>query len=177
VRNPASLAFSREAWLLLSENFAKVLEEPTNLTARSGMQLGACFAGLAIENSMLGAAHALANPLTARYGTVHGQAVALMLPHVIRFNGQQYGDWYTELMQNTFGGNGSPIAQSGCDNLADFVAHLSTKAGLESRLSDCGVDREALPNLAREAAKQWTGGFNPRTVGEAELLGLYEAAY
>jgi alcohol dehydrogenase len=65
VRNPASLAFSREAWLLLSENFARVLDDPTDLDARSGMQLGACFAGLAIENSMLGAAHALANPLTA----------------------------------------------------------------------------------------------------------------
>ena len=50
------------------------------------MQLGACFAGLAIENSMLGAAHGLANPLTAHYGIPHGQAVGLMLPHVIRFN-------------------------------------------------------------------------------------------
>ena len=50
------------------------------------MQLGAALAGLAIENSMLGAAHATANPLTARHGLVHGRAVALMLPHVMRFN-------------------------------------------------------------------------------------------
>src|SRR6185436_18578072 len=50
------------------------------------MQLGAAFAGMAIENSMLGAAHAAANPLTARYGMVHGQAVGLMLPAVIGFN-------------------------------------------------------------------------------------------
>ena len=88
-RNPASLAFSREAWLLLGENFAHVLDDPHDLTARSGMQLGACFAGLAIENSMLGAAHALANPLTTNYQIVHGQAVGLMLPHVIRFNGRR----------------------------------------------------------------------------------------
>ncbi len=69
-RNPASLAFSREAWLLLGGNFAHVLEDPDDLEARSGMQLGACFAGLAIENSMLGATHALANPLTTHYGIV-----------------------------------------------------------------------------------------------------------
>ncbi len=43
------------------------------------MQLGAALAGLAIENSMLGAAHASANPLTARHNVVHGHAVALML--------------------------------------------------------------------------------------------------
>ena len=54
-RNPASMAFSREAWLLLGENFAHVVADPSDLSARSGMQLGASFAGLAIENSMLGA--------------------------------------------------------------------------------------------------------------------------
>ena len=71
-----SLAFSREAWQLLGENFGRVLDDPGDMEARSGMQLGAAFAGLAIENSMLGATHALANPLTARYGIVHGQAWA-----------------------------------------------------------------------------------------------------
>src|SRR5215831_11508036 len=54
-RNPASMAFSREAWLLLGGNFAHVIADPSNLDARSGMQLGAAFSGLAIENSMLGA--------------------------------------------------------------------------------------------------------------------------
>ena len=54
--------------------------------------LGAAWAGLAIENSMLGASHALANPLTARFGIAHGQAVGVMLPAVIRFNGEEFGD-------------------------------------------------------------------------------------
>ena len=45
-RNPASMAFSREAWLLLGGNFAHVIADPSDLDARSGMQLGACFAGL-----------------------------------------------------------------------------------------------------------------------------------
>src|SRR5262249_30994646 len=75
VRNPVSLAFSREAWLLLGENLGRVLADPANIEARSGMQLGACFAGLAIENSMLGATHALANPLTTHYQIPHGQAI------------------------------------------------------------------------------------------------------
>ncbi len=74
---PISRVFSREAWRLLSSNFGRVLEDPTDLEARGDMQLGACFAGLAIENSMLGAAHGLANPLTTHYGIVHGQAVGL----------------------------------------------------------------------------------------------------
>ncbi|MEX0676600.1 MAG: iron-containing alcohol dehydrogenase [Pirellulales bacterium] len=176
VRNPLSLAFSREAWLLVGENFPRVLSEPENLDARAGMQLGACFAGLAIENSMLGATHALANPLTTRYGIVHGQAIGLMLPHVIRFNGAEYGDWYRDLLEGTGGANGFDPG-SGFEGLADFVAQMVHKAGLQGRLSQCGVEEAKLPELAAEAAKQWTGTFNPRRVGEAELLSLYKAAY
>jgi alcohol dehydrogenase len=177
VRNPVSLAFSREAWLLLGENFGRVLADPQDLGARSGMQLGACFAGLAIENSMLGATHALANPLTTRYSIVHGRAIGLMLPHVIRFNGQQFGHWYRDLLEGTGGANGFPDPASGFEGLADFVAELARRAKLPSRLAECGVEEDKLSEMAAEAAKQWTGSFNPRTVGEVELLALYKSAF
>jgi alcohol dehydrogenase len=176
-RNPISLAFSREAWRLLAENFAKVLDDPNDLEARGAMQLGACFAGMAIENSMLGATHALANPLTAEYGIVHGQAIGLMLPHVIRYNGEAFPDWYRELSDSLVGVNGFPSFDRNADGLATFVAELVRKADLPQRLSDCGVSRESLPKMAEAAAKQWTGTFNPRQVGGAELLSLYERAF
>src|SRR3954470_24387255 len=143
-RNPASMAFSREAWLLLGGNFAHALSDPTDLEARSGMQLGASFAGLAIENSMLGAAHALANPLTAHHGIVHGQAIGLMLPHVIRFNGASVGHWYRDLLEGTGGANGFPKPSEGAAGLADFVGSLAGKAGLPEKLSECGVERGKL---------------------------------
>jgi alcohol dehydrogenase len=177
VRNPVSLAFSREAWLLLGENFGRVLADPADLDARSGMQLGASFAGLAIENSMLGATHALANPLTSRCQIPHGQAIGLMLPHVIRFNGAEYAGWYQDLLEGTGGANGFPSPESGCEGLARFIGSLAHRAGLPARLSECGVPEEKLPALAEEAATQWTGTFNPRHVGPAELLELYRAAY
>jgi alcohol dehydrogenase len=176
-RNPASMAFSREAWLLLGGNFAHVIADPSDLEARSGMQLGASFAGLAIENSMLGAAHALANPLTTRHGIVHGQAVGMMLPHVIRFNGEDFGNLYFELLECTAGGNGFPSPQSGYRGLADFVADLVSQAGLISTLREFDVPRDSLETLAADAAKQWTAGFNPRQVGVEQFVSLYEAAY
>ncbi len=111
-RNLVSLTFSREAWRLLAANFARALEDAEDIEARSGMQLGACFAGTAIENSMLGAAHACANPLTAAYGIAHGEAVALMLPAVIRFNGEAVAAWYGELLQAAVGLQGIPPSQA-----------------------------------------------------------------
>jgi alcohol dehydrogenase len=75
-RNPVSLMLSREAWRLLTGAYERVLSEPFDLEARAAMQLGAFLAGAAVEHSMLGAAHACANPLTALYGTEHGAALA-----------------------------------------------------------------------------------------------------
>ena len=74
-RNGYSLMFSNEAFKMLVPSLPRVLARPDDLEARGRMLLGAAFAGTAIENSMLGAAHSAANPLTAHYNVVHGQAV------------------------------------------------------------------------------------------------------
>lgn len=174
-RNPISTTFSREAWRLLAGNFHLVLQEPANVEARSAMQLGAAYAGLAIENSMLGAAHSLANPVTAKFETIHGQAVGISLPHVIRFNGAQYNGWYQELLAASAGGGGrTPPPETGAEGLASFIEELLVQAGLPTRWSSCGVHRRDLAQLAGEAAKQWTAQFNPRPVSIGDLQSLYE---
>jgi alcohol dehydrogenase len=152
-----------------------VLDDPLNLAARAEMQLGACLAGMAIENSMLGAAHALANPLTATFGIAHGEAIALMLPHVIRHNARQIGSWYHELLQ-VAGLDGISHNDQNADALADWIRNMARRAGLAGSLGECGVARQHLPALAAEAAKQWTGTFNPVELAESDFQHLYEAA-
>ena len=107
-RTPLSDLYAREAFRLLDAHFERVLADPGNLEARGAMLLGAHWAGAAIEASMLGATHACANPLTARYGTTHGVAIALLLPHVVRWNGAVAGARYAELLAATgrLGGSG-----------------------------------------------------------------------
>ena len=100
-RNALSEFFSREAWRLLEANYERVLTHGDDLEARGAMQLGAYFAGVAIENSMLGATHACANPLTAHYGTIHGEALALLLPSVVRWNSPAVADRYDELLRSS----------------------------------------------------------------------------
>ena len=112
-QNAVSRLFSQEAWRRLNGSYERVLDAPDDVAARGEMLIGAHWAGTAIENSMLGAAHALANPLTATYGIVHGQAVSVMLPHVIRFNGAEYDRWYVDLLECTAGYNGFPQPESG----------------------------------------------------------------
>jgi alcohol dehydrogenase len=162
-RNAVSVMYSREAFRLLIEGFERVLRDPQDVEARGFMLLGAAFAGAAIENSMLGAAHSCANPLTANYHIVHGHAVGLMLPHVIHFNSALV-DAALEY-RDLFDGD-----------LAARITSLLTEAGLPTTLGACGVEREKIPVLAKEAATQWTAKFNPREVSEADFVKLYEAA-
>lgn len=175
-RNAISLMFSRWAWQRLAANFGRVLAEPNNLAARGEMQLGASLAGLAIENSMLGATHALANPLTANFGIVHGEAIALMLPHVIRHNGRVVGAWYAELVNGSEEIRKSAPANDPVESLAAFVAQISRQAGLPGTLAERDVPLSALPMLAAAATEQWTGTFNPVPMASSDFRGLYEAA-
>src|SRR3954447_13576431 len=79
-RTPLSDGFSHQAWRLLSAAYERVLSQPNDFEVRSSMQVGAFLAGMAVEQSTLGAADACAGPLTARYGITHGAALAILLP-------------------------------------------------------------------------------------------------
>ena len=119
---------------------------------------------------MLGAAHALANPLTARYGIVHGEAVGLMLPHVIRFNGELRGEWYQELLVTTAGW-GDARSERGAAGLAEWFTRCG-QAGLATRLSQRGVAAEHLAELA--AAPRSSGrALSTRGGRSAGTEGLY----
>lgn len=157
-RNAVSMCYSREAWALMNGSFERLLSDPADIDAAASMQLGAWFAGSAIEASMLGAAHALANPLTAAYGITHGQAIAVMLPHVVGWNAQaDYRELHGDLPMR--------------------LRELAAAAGLHRPLSVLGVAKERLGELAVLAAQQWTGQFNPRPFDAVAALELYRCAY
>jgi alcohol dehydrogenase len=173
-RNLVSQLYARQAWRLLETNLETALKTPANLGARGAMQLGANLAGAAIENSMLGACHACANPLTAHYGITHGVAIGILLPHVIRFNAPAALSLYAQLAQEAGLVNGDIGAAA--EALARRIAEFMKLAQLPTRLSDCGVSSGILQVLAEEAAQQWTARFNPRPVAYEDLLHIYELA-
>jgi alcohol dehydrogenase len=173
-RNTLAQMFAFEAWRLLEGNFETVLKQPANLEARGAMQVGAHFAGIAIENSMLGVCHSLANPLTAHYGLTHGVAIAILLPHVIRFNNAAAGPLYADLAHEVGLVNGDELAAG--EVLAQRITQLMQVANVPMTLSAAGVSGGIFPVLAEEAAQQWTARFNPRPVTEYDLEQLYQAA-
>lgn len=163
--NPISQMASLAAFQQLEPNFGIVLESPNDLNARSAMQLGAYFAGMAIESSMLGVCHSCANPLTAKFGTIHGTAIGLLLPSVIRFNAKEVNHLYHQL--------------SGHDGewLANRISGLVQQAGLPGKLREIGVKEQDIPQLAEQAEQQWTATFNPRKATRESITEIYTSAW
>ncbi len=163
-RTDTSRRLSREAWERLSRAYEPSLADPGAIDARQDMLMGAHLAGCAIEDSMLGAAHATANPLTARFGLTHGIAVGLMLPQVIRYNAASGENPYADL-------DADP------ERLARRIEAMLKAARLPATLAAAGVPKSDLPELAALAEVQWTARFNPRDVRQPELLDIYRRAF
>ena len=171
-RTPVSTLFSHEAFRLLSTNYERVMAAPHDIDARGAMLLGAFYAGLAIEQSMLGAAHACANPLTARYKIAHGVALALLLPHVVQWNAGADAELYAPIAATLNGAGGSSS-----DRLAEWLMEVRRAGGFPHRLRDAGVPEDSLASLADLASRQWTAAFNPRQLDQPDALEVYRCAY
>jgi alcohol dehydrogenase len=178
-RNNLSLMFSHESFKLTVPGLPRVLGNPKDIEARGQMLLGAAMAGTAIENSMLGAAHAAANPLTAHYGVVHGEAVGILLPHVVRFNAKDATARraYAELASAPEIACVSEGLDSAVEALIARLESLLNAAQIARSLADLGVKRSKIKAMAEESAKQWTASFNPRPVTTKDFAALYEAAF
>jgi len=162
-RTAESQALALAAWNLLEPNYERVLQAPGDLAARNAMLLGANRAGAAIELSMLGATHACANPLTAKYGTAHGVAIGVMLSHVVRWNADVVGDLYTTLWPS--------------GDLPARLDRLARAGGLPRKLHEIGASRDDFDWLAADAATQWTGQHNPQPLDARAARELYERAF
>jgi alcohol dehydrogenase len=162
-RNEISRNLSRQAWQLLKPAYEQAMSDPNDRNARAGMLLGAHIAGAAIENSMLGAAHSCANALTAMFDTVHGVAVGMMLPHVVRFNTADGQNPYADLME------GGP-------SLVARLERMLEAAGLPRKITDIGASESSIPELAEIASRQWTATFNPRPVSREDFEQIFRRA-
>lgn len=171
-RTDESLALSHRAFALLSRSYSPVVAGAADSAIWEEMQLGAFLAGAAIERSMLGAAHACANPLTRRFDVAHGRALAITLPRVVRWNAPSATAAYRDLLAAAR----IPPGVSPAETLASLLEGWIRTADLPADLAAERVDPGQLGSLAEEAAQEWTGRFNPRAFDAEGALTVYRSA-
>jgi len=177
--NPVSKLLAREALRLLGANIEAVVADGSNLEARGAMLLGSMLAGQAFANSPVAAVHALAYPIGGTFHIPHGLSNALVLPHVLRFNAPDAGTLYAEIAADAFPELASVVGtQARTAAFIDALADLSARVGLQTRLRDVDIPKDAIDKMAADAMLQ--GRLlvnNPREVSQADAHTIYTAAW
>ncbi len=168
--------FHINAMALIYKNLAKAVNLKDNYAIEQ-VGYGQYIAGMGFSNVGLGIAHSMAHSLGAFFDTPHGVANALLLPHVLRFNGKVCPDLFVN-MGNALGLD--MIGLSGMDavdKVVDAVKELSISVGIPQTLQEIGIPESALEKLAHQAIGDVCTSGNPRKVTEKDILQLYKEAY
>ena len=134
-------------------------------------------AGMGFSNVGLGIVHSMAHQLGAIYDTPHGMANALLLPTVMRFNGETSWERYREILVNIGRPDAKDLGKE--DVINTFVwmlQELSKSVGITETVKDTGCKIEDLGMLADKAMEDPCMPGNPREVTKDDFIELYKKA-
>jgi maleylacetate reductase len=164
-RNDEADAHALEGARLIGELLPRVVAEPRDLDARTGLLRGACEAGQALGGSMLALGHAMAQALGGRYGLPHGALNAICLPAALRFNEPVAADALRRLG-----------AALDTDDPIGRVEELARLGGFE-RLRDLGVPEDELEEVAEAVVVRPGAKANPRPASPEQVAELLRSVY
>jgi alcohol dehydrogenase class IV len=176
--NPISDGLGLHAIRLITKFLPVAFKEPENIEARGNLLIASTMAGMAFINAFTGGVHACAHALGALYGIPHGLANSIMLPHVMRFNLEEFPDRLV-LVADAMG---IPVdgmtAFEAAKASVEAVTSLQKTVGLTQTLKDFGVPegREALQPLIDTAMGDSQLPYNARTLEEDDVYELYMKA-
>ena len=143
------------------------------------MGLAQYIAGMGFSNVGLGIVHSMAHQLGAVYDTPHGIANAMLLPTVMRFNGEDHATAkrFREILMNI----GRPDAehlndQDVINTFVWMISELSKAVGITTTIKDYGAKEEDFEMLAEKAMNDPCKPGNPRDVSKEDFIELYRRA-
>ena len=168
--NPYSDGLALHAIRLTGKWLPTAVSDGGNIEARAAMQVASHLAGRAFSSGpLLGLVHATGHPISGPFGIAHGQTLATMLPHVMRFNldvsNERYGDVGLAL----------GVTSNALDAI-EAVESLSATVGTDRTLTDLGATKNDIEHLTTDALRDLIILNTPRYPNRADVRGLYELA-
>lgn len=179
--NPFGDVFAEQAIGLIGLHLKTAVDEPENLTARTGMSLAATFAGFAFSNCGVAMCHALEYPIggTAKECS-HGAGNGIVLPAMMRFvRNNRPGKLARigRLLDPTKATHSTPDDEA-ADIAIETVEQIRAAIGLPERLRDVGIVEEQLPGMAQYAfAVQLLINLTPGSPTLDDTLSILKASW
>ncbi|MCB2225940.1 MAG: iron-containing alcohol dehydrogenase [Desulfarculaceae bacterium] len=163
---------------LIGRHLRAAVAHGENLQAREGMMLGSHLAGLALAQAGVGAVHAMAYPLGAFYDIPHGEANALLLPYVLRFNLMACPERFADMayaLAELPDDLSTAEAAAAC---IEEVAELGLDVGIPTSLRQLDIPEDSVPKMAEKAMTVAVPiANNPRQVTAQDLEIIYREAF
>jgi alcohol dehydrogenase len=172
---PISAALALNAIELIGKHLRNVVRDGNNRDSRYAMLLASTMAGIAMNPTRLGLAHALAMPLGSWDLRVpHGIAIAVTLPRVMNFNYEAAPERFAQIARAL----GEPEDQSDLSDAAkravEAVERLATDIRIPKGLGEYGVRPSHVPQVVEEAMKSGNVAVNPRVTSKEQLTGILQ---
>ncbi len=170
---PISAALALKAVELIGRHLRSAVLNGRRMESRYGMLLASTMAGIAMNSTRLGLAHALAMPLGSYELRIpHGLAIGVTLPAVMKFNHLARFERYIDVARAL----GEPVdslpARDAAARSFVAVAKLAQDIGIPSRLGELGMREEHIDAVATEAIKSGNVAVNPRRASVQDLRAL-----
>lgn len=177
--SPFTDALCLEALKMLFEYLPRATADGADMEARTATLVASAMAGVAFTNSGVGIVHALAHAAGATFGTHHGLANSILLPHCMNFNMDTVSYRYA-LISRYLNFSSSANDNDAAAALIEAVSDISEKVGLPTRLRDTGIpdlNETQLDELAFLASTDPAIMFNPKDSSAQDIIGIYKRAY
>ncbi len=183
--NPVSSSFATGAIKLISQNVLQATVKPSDKSARTNMAIASCMAGIAFSNSMVGLVHATGHVLGAQCRVPHAVVMAILLPHVMRYNLSVCAESYAELLiylapdvyAVKAGESAEARALCAIEAVDALLQSLNKACDMPLRLRDTGVSEADFLPIAKDAVNDGAIIYNPRSAGVDEIIAILKQAY
>ena len=170
--------FEEKAIELIHQHLYNAVQNGQDVVAREGMANAQYIAGMGFSNVGLGIVHSMAHPLGAFYDTPHGVANALLLPYVMEYNAESPAKAKYLGIAKAMGVDTTGMSvEEGVKAAIEAVKALSVSINIPQRLSEIGVKKEDLHDLAVAAFNDVCTGGNPRPTSVEDIEAIYNIAY
>ena len=182
-KNPMSDGYATVCIPMIMEHLPTAVKEPKNKKARLAMANASMMAGTAFGNSMVGMVHAVGHALGGVCHVPHGDAMSILLPHVMEYNLEKCRETYSDLLLLLAGPEvyvNTPKekrAEKSCEIVKNFIDSFASY-GLPRTLRDTGrVTEDKLEAVAETAINDGALIVNPRAASKEQVLELLKKAW
>ncbi len=182
-KNPFSDAFAQLAIELVSENIMVAVHNGNHKEARYRLAVASTAAGIAFSNSMVGAVHGIGHTVGAISHIHHGNAMAILLPHVMTYNRDQMADAYAPIYKMIDSECQASLltkeqqTQEVIKWIHEINDHLNAVCNMPNSLEKAGVKQSQLAEIAQKSLNDGAMIANPKEIDAQDALLILNNAY